>query len=124
MSNTEEFEKNGLTGATLVIMQTKPNYVGEAYVVVGELKDNTPTEITITKASSPTIRDNSTTIQLHQHLLPSTLIAAECMEDVVTVIRKDHLTFFSMLRLDDPHPVCEEYRRFWNMDILEEVVED
>lgn len=111
MSEYAEMSKTGFS-ETLVLLQTKPNQAGESYVVTGTLVDSNGQELTLRRAVSPVIHDNSTII-FQQHMIPSLLIDERYMDDVITVISKDHLTFHTMFRLEDPHPLCEEYRRFW-----------
>lgn len=122
MNNSEEMTKTGFA-QELVLIQTKPNQIGETYIVVGILKADNGKELVLERVSSPTIEATST-IHFQQHMLPMTLLDAECMDNILTVIQKDYITFHAIFRLDDPHPLCEEYLRYWGMKEDPEEVDD
>ena len=111
MNESEGMDKTGFS-ETLVLLQTKLNQAGEAYVVVGTFVGETEYCITLRRAVSPVIQSNST-IVFQQHMIPPVLIDERYINEVVTVVSKDYLTFFTLFRMEDPHPLCEEYQRFW-----------
>ena len=98
----------------IILALTKGGMGLDPYVVVGELVEDTDTELTLKKAASPAFTGPTAMLTFQQHLIPMTFMDADCMDNVVTVLRKDYLSFFAVLNSDDPHPLCLEYKRFWD----------
>lgn len=96
----------------LVLAQTVPNTINEAYVVVGILADDTPEELMLVQAVSPTV-SASMDVSFQQQLIPNLFIDPEYRQNVVTVLRKEQLIFYVYLNAAEPHPICEQYAKYW-----------
>lgn len=97
----------------LALALTKTAVGMDPYIVVGEVIGNTEDELVLKKAASPAFVGATSLLTFQQHLIPMAFMDADYMENVTTVLRKDYLAFFSFFKIEDPHPLCEQYRQFW-----------
>lgn len=103
-----------MNGQKLVLALTKPEAGLESYVIVGELVETTDNEIKLVKAVSPGISSESNLLMFHNHIIPMTFVDGDYINNVIIILRKDFLYFYSLLDITDPHPLCREYMQFWN----------
>lgn len=97
----------------LALALTKTAVGMDPYIVVGEVIGNTEDELVLKKAASPAFVGATSLLTFQQHLIPMAFMDSDYMENVTTVLRKDYLAFFSFFKIEDPHPLCEQYRQFW-----------
>ena len=100
----------------LVIALTKHEPgVGTSYVVVGTLAEETANELVLSKAISPIINAKNE-IQFQQHIVPNEFVNPEYLENVKVVLSKGFLAFYVVLNEEDPHPISDKYKKFWNLE--------
>lgn len=108
----------------LALALTKTAVGMDPYIVVGEVIGNTEDELVLKKAASPAFVGATSLLTFQQHLIPMAFMDSDYMENVTTVLRKDYLAFFSFFKIEDPHPLCEQYRQFWAPAATEETTEE